>query len=61
MFESFAKTYRRYGTDSALVGGLLGMEPDDGRLADSLEIAPEQGMEVLLTLAKAHADHPNTV
>ncbi|MCB5955256.1 hypothetical protein [Enterococcus sp. CWB-B31] len=61
MFESFAKIYRRHSPDIALVGGLLGMEPDDGRLADSLEIAPEQGMEVLLTTAKPHADHPNTV
>ena len=34
LFESFAKTYRGHGTDIALVGGLLGMEPDDERLSD---------------------------
>ena len=34
-----AKTYRGHGTDIALVGGLLGMEPDDQRLADSLKLA----------------------
>ena len=31
LYESFAKTYRGHGTDIALVGGLLGMEPDDER------------------------------
>lgn len=46
LYESFAKTYRGHGTDIALVGGLLGMEPDDEQLANSLEIAYEQGMEV---------------
>ena len=46
LYESFAKTYRGHGTDIALVGGLLGMEPDDPRLADSLKIAYESGMEV---------------
>ena len=38
LYESFAKTYRGHGTDIALVGGLLGMEPDDEQLANSLEI-----------------------
>ena len=47
LYESFAKTYRGHGTDIALVGGLLGMEPDDERLADSLKIAYEANMEVL--------------
>ena len=47
LYESFAKTYRGHGTDIALVGGLLGMEPDDARLADSLKIAYEKGIEDL--------------
>lgn len=33
LYESFAKTYRGHGTDIALVGGLLGMEPDDEQLS----------------------------
>ena len=41
LYESFAKTYRGHGTDIALVGGLLGMEPDDSRLAESLRFAHE--------------------
>lgn len=61
LYESFAKTYRGHGTDIALVGGLLGMEPDDEQLANSLEIAYEQGMEVCFIPKSEKADHPNSV
>lgn len=61
LYESFAKTYRGHGTDIAIVGGLLGMEPDDARLAESLKIAHEQQMEVLFVPKKEQADHPNQV
>ncbi|MBP1048228.1 L-serine ammonia-lyase, iron-sulfur-dependent subunit beta [Enterococcus sp. BWM-S5] len=61
LYESFAKTYRGHGTDIALVGGLLGMEPDDPALADSLKIAHEKGMEVLFVPRNEKADHPNSV
>ncbi len=61
LYESFAKTYRGHGTDIALVGGLLGMEPDDPALADSLKIAHESGMEVLFVPKNEKADHPNSV
>lgn len=61
LYESFAKTYRGHGTDIALVGGLLGMEPDDDRLSKSLEIAHERGMEVAFIPKIEKADHPNQV
>ena len=61
LYESFAKTYRGHGTDIALVGGLLGMEPDDERLADSLQLAYEAGMEVLFVPKGEKAEHPNSV
>lgn len=61
LYESFAKTYRGHGTDIALVGGLLGMEPDDEQLANSLEIAYEQRMEVCFIPKSEKADHPNSV
>lgn len=61
LYESFAKTYRGHGTDVALVGGLLGMAPDDARLADSLKIAYESSMEVLFVPRKEKAEHPNSV
>ena len=61
LYESFAKTYRGHGTDIALVGGLLGMEPDDQRLQDSLKIAHQQGIEVFFIPKKEKAQHPNSV
>ena len=60
LYESFAKTYRGHGTDIALVGGLLGMEPDDERLSDSLKIAYEKGIKVAFVPESKEVDHPNT-
>jgi L-serine dehydratase len=57
---SFAKTGKGHGTDRAIAAGLLGMRPDDTRLPDALNLAPQLG----LTLHWKHADlgdvHPNT-
>lgn len=61
LYESFAKTYRGHGTDVALVGGLLGMEPHDPALPDSLKIAYESGMEVFFVPRNEKAEHPNSV
>lgn len=61
LYESFAKTYRGHGTDIALVGGLLGMNPDDPRLSESLKIAHDEGIEVLFVPKKEKAKHPNLV
>ena len=61
LYESFAKTYRGHGTDIALVGGLLDMNPDDERLSDSLKIAYEAGMDVAFIPKPEKADHPNSV
>ncbi|MGX7059974.1 L-serine ammonia-lyase, iron-sulfur-dependent subunit beta [Vagococcus humatus] len=61
LYESFAKTYRGHGTDIALVGGILGMEPDDERLADSLRLAYDKGIEIAFVPKKEKAEHPNQV
>ncbi|MFD1178230.1 L-serine ammonia-lyase, iron-sulfur-dependent subunit beta [Paenibacillus puldeungensis] len=61
LYESFAKTFRGHGTDIALVGGLLGMDPDDSRLADSLNMARQQGTEILFFPREEKAEHPNLV
>lgn len=61
LYESFAKTYQGHGTDIALVGGLLNMEPDDERLAQSLKIAHESKMEVAFIPKEDAAPHPNSV
>ena len=43
LHSAFAKTMRGHGTDRALVAGTLGMEVDDARLKDALEIARGAG------------------
>lgn len=58
---SFAKTYKGHGTDRALVAGILGMEPSDERIRDSLSIAREKGISVEFIETDLGYVHPNTV
>ncbi len=58
---SFAQTYKGHGTDRALVAGILGMEPSDERLRNSMELAKEKGIEFLFKEADLGDVHPNTV
>lgn len=58
---SFAKTYKGHGTDRALVAGILGMDPSDERLRDSLDIAKENGIKVEFIPTDFGNAHPNTV
>ncbi|MGG7178020.1 L-serine ammonia-lyase, iron-sulfur-dependent subunit beta [Clostridium paraputrificum] len=58
---SFGKTYKGHGTDRALVAGILGMEPSDIRLRDSLEIAKEVGLRIEFEEYDLGDVHPNTV
>ncbi len=58
---SFGKTYKGHGTDRALVAGILGMEPSDLRLRDSLSIAKEQGIDITFKEIDLGEAHPNTV
>ncbi|MFT4144359.1 MAG: L-serine ammonia-lyase, iron-sulfur-dependent subunit beta [Mobilitalea sp.] len=58
---SFAKTYRGHGTDKAIIGGVLGMDTDDIRIRNSLEIAIEEKLEYSFELLELDGVHPNTV
>lgn len=58
---SFAKTARGHGTDLALIGGLLGMFPDDPRIPNAREHASAAGLEVAFDTADLGDVHPNTV
>lgn len=58
---SFAKTYRGHGTDKALVGGILGMDPDDIRIRDSLDLANEENLKISFHEIEIDGAHPNTV
>lgn len=57
---SFASSYNLQGTDRGLVGGLLGMPPDDLRLHFALDEARKQHLEVSFLVDDFEADHPNT-
>lgn len=57
---SFGKTYQGHGSDKAIVGGILGMNTDDIRIRDSLTLAKECGLEVLITTGQLSGVHPNT-
>lgn len=58
---SFGKTYKGHGTDRALVAGIMGMDPSDERLRDSLEIAKEKGIKFEFKDVDLGDYHPNTV
>ena len=58
---SFSKTYKGHGTDKALVAGILGFEPSDERLRDSLFIAKEKNIEISFVEADLGDVHPDTV
>ena len=58
---SFAKTGRGHGTDRALVAGLLGFRPDDGRLPDALAEAERAGLALAWSVADLGNVHPNSV
>lgn len=58
---SFAKTYKGHGTDRALVAGILGMEPYDEKLRNSLNIAKENGIKIKFVETDLGYEHPNTV
>ena len=57
---SFAATGRGHGTDKAIIAGLLGMSPDDGRIPDSFGLAWERGLDFSFELMELRAAHPNT-
>lgn len=57
---SFAKTYKGHGTDKAIIAGILGMDTDDARIRNSIEIAKERKMEFVFHETEIDDSHPNT-
>ena len=58
---SFARTGTGHGTDRAIAGGLMGYQPDDVRLRESLEEAERAGLKIGFENTKLRGDHhPNT-
>lgn len=58
---SFAKTYKGHGTDRALVAGILGMDPWDERLRESIKIAKDKNIDITFHETDLGDVHPNTV
>lgn len=61
MYGSFLATGKGHGTDRAVIGGLLGMHPDDMRIPDSFAAAKEEGLAFSFETANLREAHPNTV
>lgn len=62
LYGSFARTYLGHGTDRALVGGILGFDPEDRRIRESFKCAREAGVEFDFRTNTTDTDvHPNTV
>ncbi len=58
---SFQTTLEGHGSDRALVGGILGFEPDDDNLVNSLTIANEKGISYSFINQDLGFVHPNTI
>jgi L-serine dehydratase len=57
---SFAKTGRGHGTNTALLGGVLGLAIYDERIKDSINIAKESKLEYSFEEMDLGLVHPNT-
>lgn len=60
LYASFAETGRGHGTDKALIGGILGMEPDDPTIKFAYSIARERGVDVSVIFSDEPVPAPNT-
>lgn len=58
---SFAMTYKGQRSDKGLAGGLLGWEPEDIRMVNSLNEAEDRCIKITFNITDFDAPHPNTV
>lgn len=58
---SFAMTYKGHGTDKALVGGVLGLQPDDIKIRDAFDLAKKKGIAYEFVKKEFDGMHENTV
>lgn len=61
LYGSFAETYIGHGTHLAILGGLLGFDPDDLRIRHADVIAQASFVYEFKILPSDPVDHPNTV
>ncbi|MGG0411989.1 serine dehydratase beta chain [Peribacillus simplex] len=62
LYDSFAETHQGHGTDKALLGGLLGMDTDDSRIKNAMELTKEHGLDYEFQFEGScpYFKHPNT-
>jgi L-serine dehydratase len=61
-YNSFATTYVGHGSDRAVIGGILGYQPDDARIRQALDDAQQAGIELTFrAIGSDSREHPNTV
>jgi L-serine dehydratase len=62
-YGSLARTYKGHGSDKAAIAGLLGILPEDERLAFAPELAAREGIavEIVPVYDCPERYHPNTV
>ena len=56
---SYPSTYVGQGSDYGFTGGLLGIPIDDPQFRNALQIAKEQGVEIVFKSADLGYEHPN--
>lgn len=61
VYGSFAATLRGHGTDKALVGGLIGISPDDEQLTYALNTAKENGLSYQFAVEEETVSEANLV
>lgn len=60
LYSSFAKTGQGHGTHRAIIGGLMGFDPDDDELRTAVTLAQEQQRNIKVVFSDQETDHPNT-
>jgi len=58
---ALSQTYKGHFTDSGVVAGLLGMDVDDPRIPEALDLARDGGMEVRVRALPESPANPNTI
>ena len=60
LYGSFAETGRGHGTDTAIVAGILGVNPDQGTVRYAKLLAKEADLNIPVLFSNEEPEHPNT-
>ena len=60
LYGSFAETGRGHGTDTAIVAGILGVNPDQRTVRYAKLLAKEADLNIPVLFSNEEPEHPNT-